>query len=153
MASVPTIRLDHLSEAEKRAYVIADNRLAEVTDWDRDLLRIELGALVEGDLHGALDFDIGVVGFEAAEIELLIDGPTETRREDPADATFADAQGELAVTRPGDPWLLGDHRLLCADALKPESYARLMGDGRRGWSSPTRPTTCRSTAMSAGSDR
>ena len=130
MATVPTIRLDHLGPAEKRAYVIADNRLAELADWDRDLLRIELGALVDFELDGALDFDIGVLGFETAEIDLLIDGPTEAARADPADATLAGAQGGPAVTRPGNLWLLGDHRLLCADALKPESHAKLMAGER-----------------------
>jgi len=128
MAKVPTIRLDHLSEAERRAYVIADNRLAELAGWDRDLLKIELGDLVEIDLRGELDIDIDVIGFETAEIDILIDGAPEPEIEDPADATLEGAEIGPSVTRPGDLWILADHRILCADALKPESYARLMGE-------------------------
>ncbi len=130
MTSVPTIRLDHLSEAEKRAYVIADNRLAELAGWDHELLKIELGDLVEIDLRGELDIDIDVIGFETAEIDILLDGAPEPEVVDPADATLAGAEIGPSVTRPGDLWILGDHRILCADALKPESYARLMGEER-----------------------
>jgi DNA modification methylase len=130
MASVPTIRLDHLSAAEKRAYVIADNRLAELAGWDRDMLKIELGALIEMDLRVGLDFDIGVIGFETAEIDILLDGAPEPIVVDPADATLASAMTGPAVTCPGDLWILGEHRILCADALRPESYTRLMGEER-----------------------
>jgi ParB-like chromosome segregation protein Spo0J len=68
---VPTIELGHLSDAERRAYVIADNRLAELAGWDRDILAIELQALSELDL----DFDLEITGFETAELDLLLDGP------------------------------------------------------------------------------
>ena len=125
MTEVPTIRLDHLGEAERRAYVLADNRLAELSDWDRDMLAIELGALAEFDLDGTLDFDISVTGFETAEIDLLLDGPSETATSDLADALPEDAEGP-AVTRPGDLWVLGDHRILCGDALSPENLETVM---------------------------
>ena len=73
MTTVPTVRLDHLSAAQRRAYVIADNRLAELAGWDRDILRLELQGLVEMDL----DFDLEITGFETAELDLLLDGPSE----------------------------------------------------------------------------
>jgi DNA modification methylase len=130
MTSVPTIRLDHLSEAEKRAYVIADNRLAELAGWDRELLKIELGDLVEIDLSGELNIDIDVIGFETAEIDILLDGAPEPAVVDPADATLEGAEIGPLVTRPGDLWILADHRILCADALKTGNYDRLMGEER-----------------------
>ncbi len=121
---VPTIRLDDMSEAQKRAYVIADNRLAELAGWDDELLAIELQALAEIDL----DFDIEITGFETAEIDMLI-----ASSKGPTDDDGADRQPEIdgtapPITQPGDLWLLGRHRLLCADATKAEFYTRLMAD-------------------------
>ena len=110
--------------------VIADNRLAELAGWDRELLKIELGDLVEIDLRGELNIDIDVIGFETAEIDILLDGTSDLGTVDPADATLAGAEIGPSVTRPGDLWILADHRILCADALKPESYVRLMGEER-----------------------
>ena len=69
-SEVPCLRIDHMTEDQKRSYVIADNRLAENAGWDREILAIELGALAELDL----DFDIGVIGFDPGEIDLIIDG-------------------------------------------------------------------------------
>ena len=71
LTEVPVIELAHLSDAERRAYVIADNRLAELAGWDRDILAIEFQALSELDL----DFDLEITGFETAELDLLLDGP------------------------------------------------------------------------------
>ena len=119
---VPTIRLDHLSEAQKRAYIVADNRLAELAGWDKDILGIELQHLSALDL----DFDVEITGFETAEVDLLIESLEATNEADPADEVPNIAENTRAVTEPGDLWLLGEHQLLCADALKPESYERLM---------------------------
>ena len=121
---VPVIELAHLSESERRAYVIADNRLAELAGWDREILAIELQALSEMDL----DFDLEITGFETAEIDLLLDDDASEER-DPADDVPAPAAG-LAITRPGDIWQLGRHKLICGDALEPETYQQLMGDDR-----------------------
>lgn len=121
LKDVPVLRLSHLSEAERRAYIIADNRLAEQAGWDRGILAIELQDLVE------LNFDVELVGFEAAEIDLLIDEVRE------GDSSGSDDEEDVPppppdvpVTQPGDLWDLGRHRLYCGDALKAASYEALM---------------------------
>lgn len=119
---VPTIRLENLSEAQKRAYIIADNRLAEIAGWDDDLLAIELQALSEIDL----DFDIEIIGFETAEIDVLIAELNGADKKDEADQLPETNETVPPTTMPGDLWLLGRHRLLCADATKAESFTRLM---------------------------
>ena len=123
--TVPVIRLEHLSEAEKRAYILADNRLAEKAGWDAEILAIELQNLIELDL----DFDVAVTGFDMPEIDVLISGLDATSQTpDPADAV-PEVTGP-AITRPGDRWQIGPHRLICADATSPESYQLLL-DGER----------------------
>lgn len=117
LAEVPTLCLDWLSEEQKRAYLIADNRLAEKAGWDRELLAIELGELM------ALEIDATLTGFELREIELIIDAGTGPAQEG------APPEPDLGapVCRPGELWQLGPHRLLCGDALDRASYAALMG--------------------------
>jgi len=123
MGTVPTVQLEHLSEAQVRAYVIADNRLAECAGWDRDLLAIELQELAEIEL----DFDLEVTGFETAELDLLIGGGADDAAADPADEWNGLDPDAPTVSRPGDLWRIGPHRLLCADALDGASYDRLLG--------------------------
>ena len=130
MPEVPTIRIEHLNEAEKRAYVLADNKLAELAGWDPALLRIELGALVEIELKGGLSFDIGVIGFETPEIDIILDEGSAPGAMAAADATLEAAKSGPAVTQLGDLWILGRHKILCADALESNSYTRLMGGAR-----------------------
>jgi len=122
MRDVPTIELAHLTGAERRAYVIADNRLAELAGWDREILAIELQALSELDL----DFELEITGFETAELDLLLDSV------DDADSDEADQMPEPgpSVTRAGDIWHLGRHRLICGDARDASVYERLMADER-----------------------
>lgn len=120
--SVPTIRLDQMTEAEKRAYVIADNKLAENAGWDRELLALELHYLSELKL----DFELTITGFETAEIDLLIGEVEAGRTVDQADEVPAVDTSTPAVSRVGDLWLLGEHRLLCADATQAESYGQLL---------------------------
>ena len=120
--TVPVIRLEHLSEARKRAYILADNRLAEKAGWDREILSIELQHLTSLDL----EFDVTITGFEMAEIDVLL-GETESK----ADA--ADIVPPLvgsAVTRLGDLWQIGPHRLICGDAIDLATSARLF-DGAK----------------------
>jgi DNA modification methylase len=121
---VPTIRLEDMSEAQKRAYVIADNRLAEIAGWDDDLLAVEFQALSEIDL----DFDIEITGFETADIDSLIAGLNGANEGDDVDRLPDIDETAPPITRLGDLWLLGRHRLLCADATKAESYARLLAE-------------------------
>jgi hypothetical protein len=120
---VPTVRLSHLSEAERRAYILADNRLAERAGWDREILAIELQALID------LNFEVELIGFETAEIDLCLEEAKEASGEasGPEDVipAYTDAQ---AVSRPGDLWVLGPHLLLCADARSAEAYGQLLGD-------------------------
>lgn len=123
LAEVPTIALSHLTPAERRAYVIADNRLAELAGWDREILKIEFQALAEMDL----DFELEITGFETAELDLLLDDSEDAA--DPADEVPAPEPGP-AVTRLSDVWLLGQHRLICGDARDPATYAALMGSDR-----------------------
>lgn len=120
MTDVPTVRVDHLTPAQIRAYVIADNRLAETAGWDRSLLALELQ-----ELSVELNFDVTVTGFETAEVDLIIgelgqDTPDEADQVPPIDRTVP------AVSKPGDLWRLGRHYLLCGDALNQASYDKLL---------------------------
>ena len=121
MTSVPTIQLAHLNDAQRKAYILADNRLAQLSGWDEDLLRIELQGLASLDL----EFDLEITGFETAKLDLLLDGPSAPAIDPKADKVFHPNSGP-AVSRIGDLWLLGDHRLYCGDATLAESYEPLM---------------------------
>jgi DNA modification methylase len=118
---VAILRFDHLTEAQKRAYVIADNKIAEQAGWDREILALELGELI--DLLPAEDLDVSLTGFEAAEIDLLM-ADLSASRPAPEDAVVSPPSDPVTV--PGDLWLLGKHRLLCGDAQEPGDFVRLM---------------------------
>jgi len=122
IGEVPTIRLDHMTEAQKRAYVIADNRLAENAGWDRELLALELQYLSDLDLN----FDATITGFDTPEIDVLIQEIDLDGTSDRADEVPEIDESVPPVTRVGDLWELGDHRLLCADATKAESFDSLL---------------------------
>src|ERR1700687_4380523 len=124
---VPTVRLSAMSEAEIRAYVIADNRLAENAGWDRALLGLELQYLTELEI----DFDVAVTGFDLPEIDLLIGELSLTANDnDAADAVVEVAAGP-AISRLGDVSNFGgNHRLICGDSTKPETYQQLLGDAQ-----------------------
>jgi len=122
IGEVPTIRLDHMTEAQKRAYVIADNRLAENAGWDRELLALELQYLSDLDL----DFDATSTGFETVEIDVLIQGIDLDGSSDGSDEVPEIDRLVPPASRVGDLWLLGDHRILCADATKAESFDCLL---------------------------
>ena len=125
MAHVPVIRFDHLSEAQKRAYVIADNKIAEQAGWDRETLAIELGELI--DLLPVEGLDISLTGFETPEIDLLLADMASSR---PGAEDSMPAIPKTAITRRGDLWLLGKHRLLCGDAREPKDFDRAMNGAR-----------------------
>jgi DNA modification methylase len=122
LTEAPVIVLDHLTPAQRRALVIADNRLAENAGWDEEMLRVELEALREDDFH------IDLLGFEDAEIEALLAQPDEAFTGDTDDDAVPEAP-EAAVTIPGDVWLLGDHRLLCGDATQIEAVEKVLTGG------------------------
>ncbi len=135
LETVPVIRLEHMSEAEKRAYILADNKLAEKAGWDSEVLAIELQNLLDFDL----DFDLSITGFELPEIDVLIGGlDNKPAKPDRADAV-PDVIGP-AITRLGDIWQIGTHRLICGDALQRETYTRLL-DGNRAQMVFTAPPT------------
>jgi len=125
MTEVPTICLDHLSENEIKAYILADNKLAELAGWDQEILALELQHLTSLDLN----FDIEITGFEAGEIDFIIDGAVAGAL-DPADEVIEPKTNGPAQTKPGDLWLLGKHKLYCGDTLSEASYAALMGEER-----------------------
>jgi DNA modification methylase len=119
---VPTIRLEALTEDQIRAYVIADNRLAEMAGWDKSILAIELQHLVNLDSH--LSLDAAVTGFEIPEIDVLLEEAKETKP-DTEDILEID-EAALPITQTGDLWQLGKHRVLCANSLEPGSYKALL---------------------------
>jgi DNA modification methylase len=121
LTDVPTICLDHLTALQKRAYLIADNRIAEQAGWDREMLAIELAELV--DLLPAEDLEVSLTGFEMPEIDLLLADMCASKIE-PEDVLPSLPQN--AVSRQDDVWLLGKHRLSCGDARKFDSFTQLM---------------------------
>jgi DNA modification methylase len=124
LATVPTLRLSHLSAAERRAYVLADNKLALNAGWDGEILALELQALID------LDFDIVSTGFSLAEVDFALDAARDGSLDAP---TRAEDEVTLVTGEPvsqrGDVWVLGRHRLICGDAREPGDYATLM-EGR-----------------------
>jgi DNA modification methylase len=119
--AVPTCRLSHLSEAEKRAYILADNKLAEKAGWDKELLAIELQGLID------LNVEIELTGFAMPEIDLILEDAREANAtpSGPED-TVPECPPGSAVTQVGDLWVLGNHRLLCGDARNQTAYDRLL---------------------------
>jgi len=121
LAKAPVHVARDLSPEQVRAYRLADNRLAELAEWDRDLLPLELA-----DLQGA-EFDLSLLGFDEDALARLMGNETKPGLTDPDDTP---EPPEEPVTRPGDLWILGEHRLLCGDSTKTEDVDRLM-DGQR----------------------
>ena len=126
LTAVPTLLLSHMSEAEKRAYVIADNRLAEKAGWDMEILAIEFDTLFEM----APDLDLTITGFEIAEIDLAIQARKTGAAADALEVIPLPDVGAPTVSRLGDLWMLGPHRVLCADATASESYNVLLAGER-----------------------
>jgi DNA modification methylase len=123
MATAPCLRVDHMSAAEKRAYVLTDNKLALNAGWDEELLALELKELMAADIG----FDIGVTGFSIGEVDQLIEGLAPSEPGDPADDRLPEPDAVPSRCRAGDIWRLGPHRLICGDALDPAVVANLMG--------------------------
>jgi DNA modification methylase len=121
MAEVPVVPMDHLTDTQRRALILADNKIGENASWEDDLLGIELAELKDAG------FDLGLTGFSQDEWERLIAG----EESDTTGLTDDDAVPEVeenSVSQPGDIWTLGEHKLLCGDATKTEDYKALLGD-------------------------
>lgn len=121
LATVPCLRIEHMTPAQKRAYVLADNKLALNAGWDEDLLAGELQALLATE---DLGFDVGVIGFSIGEIDSLIEGSAPEESGNPEDDVIPDEAP--ARCKPGDVWQLGQHRLVCGNALDPTTLSVLM---------------------------
>jgi DNA modification methylase len=122
LREVPVIVLDHLSETQRRALVLADNRLALSAGWDEEMLRVELESLKEES------FDLDIVGFTAEELEAILAGPEETRDGLTDEDAVPDEQ-EAVVSAAGDMWVMGEHRLLCGDSTQMEAVEKVLAGG------------------------
>ena len=121
ISEVPCVFADYLTPAQKKAYILADNRMAMDAGWDEELLRVEIEALQ------AESFDVGLTGFDESEIADLFETDSEVKD----DGFDVDAELEKPpVTKSGDLWLLGNHRLICGDSTREETYTFLM-DGKK----------------------
>ena len=122
LPEVPVIVLDHLSDAQRRALIIADNRIAQNAGWDEDLLRAELATLQD------MDFDLELIGFDDEELDRLL-----SDLEAPGVGDAVDGEDDVPeppvdpISRPGDLWIMGAHRLLCGDSTVATDVARLFG--------------------------
>jgi len=125
LSTVPVVVLDHLTPTQRRALVIADNRIAENAGWDEAMLQVELVALQDDD------FDLTLTGFDADALADLLSGE-EATTEGQTDEDAAPEVLETPVSRRGDIWLLGQHRVLCGDATDPGAYAKVLGDELAG---------------------
>ncbi len=123
LASVPVVVLEHLTPTQRRALVIADNKIAENAGWDEELLRLELAELQEAD------FDLALTGFDADELLEIMAGE-ETTAEGHTDEDAAPEVPVTPVSKPGDVWIMGKHRLLCGDSTDDASYDTLLGSER-----------------------
>jgi hypothetical protein len=139
---VPTLRIGHLSDQDKRAFILADNRLAEKAGWDPEILAIELQGLIE------LNFDVESIGFSIPEVEMILDA-TSPPANNAADDEIPDVTPNRIITKPNDLWILGEHRLICGDARRRESFSALLS-GEAAQLTP--PTTYRFAATSPARD-
>ena len=126
---VPTIRLTDLSDAQKRAYILADNQLALNAGWDEDILHTELTAIAD------MGFDLSIIGFEGNELDQMLGDRTPAGTTDEDDVPDAPTN---ATTQPGDVWILGDHVLLCGDSTTPDCFEQMLqGDlAHTVWTDP-----------------
>jgi len=126
LSSVPCLVFSHMSESQKRAYVLADNKLALNAGWDEEILAEELGILLGSDQG----FDLSLTGFSLAEVDGFIEGAKPEEPNDPADDLLPTDLSIKPRCRVGDVWQLGPHRLICGDSLDPKVIEMLM-DGQK----------------------
>ena len=119
IAEVPCVLVDYLTEAQKKAYILADNRMAMDAGWDEEILKVELEALED------LDFDLGLTGFDEKELASLFNSDDDGQEDD------FDVEEELqkpCFSKMGDIWKLGRHQIICGDSTLPETFETLLGD-------------------------
>lgn len=122
ITEVPCVYVDHLTEAQRKAYILADNRMALDAGWDEEMLRVEIDALKE------MDFDPMLAGFDEKELAALYAGDGDGAEDD--DFDLSAALEKASFVEPGDVWTVGRHRLMCGDATRPEDVQTLMGGER-----------------------
>lgn len=120
LKEVPVIELAHLSDTQKRAYIIADNKLAEKSGWDDELLALELGELA------ALDYDVSLTGFSGKDIKSITDAALKASADGLTDKDDIPEAAAADVSTDGDVWILGSHRVMCGDSTSAENVATLM---------------------------
>ncbi len=125
LSDVPCVRLDHMNEAQKRAYILADNKLALNAGWDEGLLAEELGFLLSEEVS----FDVDITGFSVSEVDMILEDSHKEEAHDPAD-DLPVRDDLLVEVRAGDIWQLGPHRLICGNSLDPECVEALMGTAK-----------------------
>lgn len=119
LSKVPCIKEEYLTEAQKRAYIIADNKLSLNAGWDNEMLAVELSELQ------AEDFDLSLTGFDEKELASIFDSDTDAKDDD------FDVEAELekpCITKQGDIWILGRHKVICGDSTEPSTFEKLLGD-------------------------
>ncbi|MFY7913500.1 MAG: ParB N-terminal domain-containing protein, partial [Rubrivivax sp.] len=121
LPEVPVVPLDHLSDTQRRALILADNKIGENASWEDELLGIELADLKDAG------FDLGLTGFSQEEWEALIAGE-EATKDGLTDEDAVPEVSETPISKTGDVWILGEHKLLCGDATKADDFKVLLGD-------------------------
>ena len=119
ISEVPCVFVDYLNEAQKKAYILADNRMAMDAGWDEELLKIEIESLQ------AEDFDLSLTGFDEKELASIFDSDTDAKDDD------FDVEAELekpCITKQGDIWILGRHKVICGDSTEPSTFEKLLSD-------------------------
>ena len=117
---VPCVFVEHMTETQKKAYILADNRMALDAGWDDELLKLEIEGLQ------AMDFDVSLTGFEAAELDKLLTPDSDGIEDD--DFDVEDELNKPCFSKSGDIWTLGRHKVICGDSTLPETFERLLGD-------------------------
>ena len=119
ISEVPRVFVDYLNDAQKKAYILADNRMAMDAGWDEELLKIEIESLQ------AEDFDLSLTGFDEKELASIFDSDTDAKDDD------FDVEAELekpCITKQGDIWILGRHKVICGDSTEPSTFEKLLSD-------------------------
>lgn len=122
LTEVPVIRLSHLSEVQKRAYRLADNKISELGGWNEDVLRLELSELETL----CNDFDLTLSGFDSVELDVLLDDSSKEKKPNEKLNNVPFVSEDDVITKPGDVWLLGKHRVICGNSQEADTFTKLM---------------------------